>query len=500
MRILLLNTNVSRGARHGVDATPAPLGLMTLAGVLRRAGHIVRIAQPKAHVLSQDEIELPLVREELSTIIQNFSPELIGLSARNVGASRRPRNPLRLLEYFSVYYDARLVKVLRSVAPCPIVMGGTAFSLEPGLYLRVAAPDFGLVGEAEETILELVSALEAGRQPVDIKGLVCSLEDIPGALERLPFIQDLSSTGSADCACVDDFTGDYYRGGGYAGIQTKRGCALRCIYCTTPNLEGRSYRVRPMDQVMDEVRALVDRWGVRHFFVVDAAFNHPPSSAFAFCDAIRNCGREVQWVAELNPKGVTLDLCRAMAGAGCIGVTLGLESCSDRVLSAYQKDFCTDDILSCINHLKAAGIPFDCSIILGGPGDGRETFRETVAFCERHLADDVVRFFDGMVITRQSPAFAQCVRAGLIDPSVTFEDLILANDFRRVRSYTHFFPDVVEDRKAFLREIEESCSRGRWIYNARDFVADAETGEYTLAPHISIDPEVRPYWPSLKRC
>lgn len=122
-----------------------------------------------------------------------------------------------------------------------------------------------------------------------------------------------------------------------------------------------------------------------------------------------------------------------------------------------------------------------------------------MAFCESHFAEDMVRFFDGMVITRQSEAFEHCVGAGLIDPTVAFEDLILANDFRRVHTYTHFFPEVVEERKAFLAEIEAACSRGKWIYNARDFVADVETGEFALAPHISIDPEARPYWPSLKR-
>ncbi len=497
MRILLINTNVSRGARQGMDATPAPLGLMTLASLLLCRGHEVRIVQARAHVLPQDEEALPLVEAELAPWIRDFAPDLVGLSARNVGAARRPRNPLHLLQYFSVFYDARLARGLRRLTSAPVVLGGTAFSLEPRLYMKVAAPDFGLVGEAEHALVALVDALETGQSTEGLPGLV----DAQGGLRSGPPrpLLDLAELGPCACDVVDDYAANYYAGGGYAGIQTKRGCALSCVYCTTPDLEGRRYRLRPLDQVIEEMRLLRDRWGVRHFFIVDAAFNHPLSSALAFCEALKAADLGVQWVAELNPRGVTEALCRAMAQAGCIGVTLGLESCSDTVLEAYQKGFDTGHILNCLRYLRSAGIPFDGSIILGGPGDTRDTFQETLDFCEQNLGDDVLRFFDGMVITQQSPAFAFCVKRGLIDPAVPFDEAVLANDFRRVRSYTHFFPDVVEDRKAFLSQVEAACARGTWIYNPKDCVPDVDTGEFALAPWLQIDPHVRPWYTSLRR-
>ncbi len=287
-RVLLLNTNVTRCGRTGYPLTPAPAGLISLAGVLRRRGHDARIVQVTSHVVAQDESDVPLVCDELAAALGGFEPDVI------------------------------------------VVMGGTGFSIEPGLCWAVAQPDFGLVGEAEETLPALVEAIVAGRPSGGIQGLVTSRETIAAACRTPGRVADLAAVGPGACDAVQGLRGHYYVNGGLLPIQTKRGCAMECIHCPAPFLEGHRYRFRPLEHVVDEVRAYQRLWGVRHFFFADPTFNHPVDHAMALCEAVLSAGLDIEWYGEVTPACLPDRLVALMARAGCIGVTLGLDSCSDR--------------------------------------------------------------------------------------------------------------------------------------------------------------------------
>ena len=499
MNILLINSNVTRCARSGYGPTPAPAGPISLAGVLRGRGHRVKVSQIHNHALPQDEESLPLVCEEVKTLLEDFPPDVIGVSARNIGAARRPANPFHLIEYYSAFYDARLVRAFRMLSRAPVVMGGTAFSMEPGLYLKHTQPDFGLIGEAEESLPALVEVLGSTEAPKDIPGLARNPSEVDVALRTCGHPEDLSTLGVGACEVVEDFRGRYYAQGGFAPIQTKRGCTMNCIYCTTPFFEGRKYRYRPMPHVIEEMKAYYNAWGVKHFFFVDSTFNHPVEHALKICDAILQAGLDVGWFTEVTPACVTDELCRMMVKSGCIGVTLGLDSCSESVLRSYGKPFGVAEIRSAMKLLRKHGIPFDSCLIIGGPGETPETFEESLAFCSEHLRDNVVRFFDGMIITRRSPSFEIAAREGVIDPSRPYEELVFRNDFRAVKSYEYFFPHVKENRKELLASVERTCRGKRWILTSKDYPPDPKTGELSLHSEISVEPGARPWWQGLVR-
>jgi len=499
MRILLVNTNVSQSARNGAPVTPAPAGLISLAGVLRRANHEVRIVQLFSHVLNQDEGDLPLLRTETAGVLKSFDPELIGISARNVGAARRPANPIHLLEYFSVFYDARVVRAFRMQSKAAIVMGGTAFSLEPALYMKCAQPDFGLIGEAEESLPALVEAMATGDGFTGIPGLVRELADITTALAGRGRPADLAEIGVGACSAVEDFREWYYKDRGFALIQTKRGCPFKCIYCTTPFLEGCSYRYRPMAQVIDEMKAYRTAWGVRHFFIGDATFNHPLDHALEVCDALIHSGIQAQWTTEVTPLGVNDALCMAMKRAGCIGVTLGAEAFSDAVLNSYGKPYGVTDILHAAEMLSRHAIPFECCAIIGGPGETAETFARGMSFCEEHLRNVVIRFFDGMIVTSRTPSFDIAAREGVIDPARRYEDIVLGSDFKSIRRFEYFFPHVREGRPVLLSSLTARCRGPRWLQTSKDFMPDPATGEFAMLPEISVGHNDRPWWLNLHR-
>jgi hypothetical protein len=498
LNILLVNGNTTRCGRGVFTPTPGPAGLISLAGVLRRRGHRVQIRQVSEHVLPQDNESLPLARAELESILAEFSPDLIGISCRNIGAARQPANPFHLVQYYSVYYDERLVRLFHQLSRAPVVMGGSAFSIEPGLYLKYARPDFGLIGEAEESLAALAEALQRHETPRGIPGLVAGLADLDSARQNVGRVADLSAIGPGACDVVHDFPRHYYESGGYGQIQTKRGCPMNCIYCTTPWLEGRTYRYRPIEYAVEEMRAYRDVWGVRHFFFVDGTFNHPVDHALEVCEALLQANLGVEWYACVNPAAVPDELARAMKRAGCMGVTLTPDSCSDRVLKAYDKGFSTAEVAQAVGALQRHNIPIDTCIIIGGPGETRETVAESVTFCEEHLPGDVVRFYNGLVITNSCPAHGLGVSEGLIDPKRPYEDLVLGNDFRAARRYEYLFPHVKEDRRELLKWVAQVCRRRRWL-TSEDIVASRGTGEFHLRPEIHTEPGARPWWSGLER-
>ena len=497
--VLLLNTNVTRCGRTGYALTPAPAGLISLAGVLRRRGHDARIVQITNHVLDQDEDALPLVCDEVNAALRGFEPDVIGISTRNVNAGRVPPNPFRLVEYHSAFYDGRVVRACRRASTAPVVMGGTGFSLEPGLCWAVAQPDFGLIGEAEETLPALVEAVAAGRPPGGIRGLVTSPESIVGALRAPGRVADLALVGLGACDAVQGLREHYYVGGGLLPVQTKRGCAMGCIYCPMPFLEGQEYRFRPLEHVVEEVRTYQKVWGVQHFFIADTTFNHPVEHAVAVCEAVLSAGLGIEWYTEVTPACLPERLVALMARAGCIGVTLGLDSCSEATLASYRKPFGVAEAREAIAVLRRHGIPFDTSVIVGGPGETLETFAETMAFCGEHLRDVVVRFFDGMIVPPNTPVFEIAAAEGVIDPAMSYEDLVLANDFRRVKRYEYFFPHAAEPQRTLRERVARACRAERWVLSRRDYVPDPGTGELVFGSDIFVEPGARPWWRGLHR-
>jgi radical SAM superfamily enzyme YgiQ (UPF0313 family) len=499
VNVLLLNSNITRCAEVGYGLTPAPAGLIYLAGVLRDHGHAVSIRQVHDHVLDQDEEGLPLVRRELESILADSSPDLIGISVRNVGAQRKPRNPFHLVEYYSVFYDARIVRALRELSRAPIVMGGSAYSVEPGLYVKYARPDYGVVGEGEETLLALVTALEGGRTPEGIPGLVKAYDDIEPACQTAGRLVCTSNIGIGACEVVADFDGEYYRNGGFATVQTKRGCAMNCTYCTTPFFHGHPYRYRPMQQVIDEMKAYIEHWNARHFFFVDGTFNHPIEHALELCNAIVEAGLDIEWYSELTPAAFNDELCRMMVKSGCMGISLTPDSCSESVLKSYTKGFGMAEVRNAVALLKKYGIPFQTHLIVGGPGETKETFAESIEFCSEHLADDPISFYDRMVIVRRAPLFERAAAEGLVDASERLEDLILQNDFRGAKGYEYFFPHLPESRRDLLAMLEEACTGRSWLVPSRDYELDPETREHRLRSHFSAAKGARPWWRGLEK-
>ncbi|MDR2947156.1 MAG: cobalamin-dependent protein, partial [Candidatus Adiutrix sp.] len=215
MRVLMVAANPVK-----IPYPVYPLGAGILADAARRAGHEVRLLDILAANNFSDEYDPGLI----SQAICDFQPDCVALSLRNLEGAEGGVGSLELAQ--------RIAADIRAATPAPLVVGGAGFSVMPEAALPYLGADYGLAGEGEEIWPAFLEALAEGRTA---PGLLPRA--VPGARQASAYDEDLVRAYAAQ--------------GGLIGVQTKRGCPLRCLYCSYPLLEGRRVRPRPVDEVLD---------------------------------------------------------------------------------------------------------------------------------------------------------------------------------------------------------------------------------------------------------
>jgi len=141
-------------------------------------------------------------------------------------------------------------------------------------------------------------------------------------------------------------TYDFHRNPDAVGVETKRGCALDCVYCIYGFLNGKALRFRAPGRVVDEIESLVKGHAVESFTFVDSVFNIPRSHAEAICREIIRRNLRVRWSAWFNERGLTREFVELMRAAGCRNVILSPDAFSDETLRRLGKNIRTGEILA----------------------------------------------------------------------------------------------------------------------------------------------------------
>lgn len=390
MRILLVSAN-----REQLPSPVVPIGVLSVAAAVRDA-HDVEV---KDLCFDDDACDA------LAEAVVRFSPDVVGIGLRNLHTNAYDGMDRLIDEYAALVQSVRRASSGRDVT---IVLGGSGYSLQPETLLDRLGGDFGVVGEGERTFRDLVDALARGETPPRIvRARSLSASGSPSAstagvslvtLGRRP-PGTLASPREGGESELDrlplparDLTDPrYYAFEGTENFQTKRGCAFTCAYCDYPDLEGRKVRVRDPARVADEVLARSKVPGVSHAFFVDSVFNVPRSHAIAVCDALAARGNPLPWVCYGSPVAFDEEVVAAMARARCIGVEIGSDAGTERMLERLRKPFRLDDIRETRRLFAAHGI-FDChTFVLGALDETADEAKETLAFVDE-LDPDVAVF------------------------------------------------------------------------------------------------------------
>jgi radical SAM superfamily enzyme YgiQ (UPF0313 family) len=180
----------------------------------------------------------------------------------------------------------------------------------------------------------------------------------------------------------------YFSHGGQMGFETKRGCPGLCVYCADPVAKGHRVRLRPPGAVAAEIEALLAQ-GIDHLHTCDGEFNIPEDHALQVCREMvrRGLGGRVRWYAYCAPVPFSQDLAEGMAAAGCAGIDFGADNGSDRMLGRLGRGFKAEDIILATKRAKEAGITVMLDLLLGAPGESRESVAETVELVRRAEPD-----------------------------------------------------------------------------------------------------------------
>jgi radical SAM superfamily enzyme YgiQ (UPF0313 family) len=371
MRALIVSAN-----RETLPSPVVPLGPLSVAAALRD--------EHEVKVLDLCFEEDPNAAAE--RIVRDFDPEVIGIGLRNLHTNAYDGSEKLVAEY------AALVRHFRETTRVPIVLGGAAYSLQPERLLAELGADYGIVGEGERTFRDVVDALAHGRDPPRITRAPASL---PAKL-RIARPRNHDARWQSDLDDLPPPARDlvdprYYTFDGTDNLQTKRGCAFACAYCDYPDLEGSKVRVRDPVAIATELESRAKVPGVTHMFFVDSVFNVPRSHALAVCEAIVERQNPLPWVCYGSPVALDAEVVSAMARAGCLGVEVGSDAGTARMLAKLKKPFSLDDVVRTRALFRDNGI-FDChTFVLGAMDETPEEVRETLSFVER-LDPDVAVF------------------------------------------------------------------------------------------------------------
>jgi radical SAM superfamily enzyme YgiQ (UPF0313 family) len=247
--------------------------------------------------------------------------------------------------------------------------------VEPRTVLDAVRPDYILLGEGEESLPQLIARIEAGEQ---LPSIIAQGDDAHTPF-RVPDVMRLPAPRLYEW--VENLS-PYLRGDAGYPLQTKRGCPLKCSYCTYGRIEGTRYRFLDPQAVADEVEGAVER-GVSDFEFVDSTFNLPPRHALSILAALSERKLSANYVGTgLNPSKLPDELLASMRAIGFRSVILTAESASDTMLASYQKNYRRDRLHEAADLLQKHDIKGLWVFLVGGPGETPQTVEETLSFIE----------------------------------------------------------------------------------------------------------------------
>ena len=363
-----------------------PLGLGYLAAVLEENHYTVEVIDCQASKLSYEE----------------FRRELDKRKPTIVGATSNTRLYKSALE---------IVKIAKEVHPnCLTLLGGPHVTFWDENALKECPQlDVAVRKEGENTLLELVQRLDAGEGYDDVIGItyrkgkeIVRNPDRPYMenLDELPFparhLWDLDSIRKAE----DIFY-----------LMTTRGCVYWCEFCAAVRMFGRKYRMRSVKNVVDELEFLNKTYSATVFTFCDDAFTVDQARTEELCSEIMKRGLKIKWNCGTRVDMITKELLLKMKNAGCASVWFGVESGTQQVLDGMKKGISPEQTIKTIKLVRELGLKPVPNVLLGFPGETKETAWKTIKFAEK-VSPDEIAFYNIATPYPGTPMYDHVIKNG----------------------------------------------------------------------------------------
>lgn len=367
MKIILINppfeeqysVGTSKSIKYVLNVIP-PLGLAYLAAILEKNNFKVNIIDCTIEPLG----------EAFKKIIYE-NPQIIGLTATTP-------------TFESVKFIAQKIKA--DLPKTMIVIGGAHVTAMPYQTMETNCFDIGVLGEAEETFLELVRQItENGVFNLSaINGLIIKEDGKYTFTPKREFIKNLDAVPYPARDLLPPLsryrpTPASYKRLPLGVIISSRGCPQQCTFCDRA-VFGNYYRARSAENVLGEFDELVDKYGAREVRFFDDCFALDRARVYKICSALAKRKPLIPWTCLTTVASVDRDLLKAMKASGCWQVLFGLESGDEEMLKVLKKGVVLQQNVNAVKWAKEAGLNVRADFIVGSPGETKESLEKTLRF------------------------------------------------------------------------------------------------------------------------
>jgi len=363
-KIIFVNPPLRGNARYGnlasAGAYMPPLGLGFLASTVREKNFEVKILDCEALRLN--------IKQTVECIL-SFQPSYVGITAVTM----------------SINSAAEVAGELSREGnkPC-IILGGSHLTALPRETMNLFSQfDIGVLGEGEVTLPQLLDALRDNNGLNSIEGIIYRDNGKLVETPARPLIENLDTLPFPAWDLYPDLR-RYYKPSAFGfqklpctSLITARGCPGRCSFCNQ-GVWGKRYREHSAEYVMEMIRVLCHRYGIRDFAIYDGTFGVNQDRLIKLCEILIKEKLNLVWSCNFRAEMVKPEILGLMKKAGCWGIAYGIESCSQKVLDFLQKDINFDMIVKALKWTKKAGIFSKGYIMIGTPIETIQTMNKTL--------------------------------------------------------------------------------------------------------------------------
>ena len=400
MRVTLVNAQVL----DGNNVVP-PLGLMYVAAVLEKAGHAVQIYD------ADPEYQATIINE-----IKEFNPHLIALSFLTVGYQRA----------------FNFCKSLKEAMPDKIYCsGGVHTSVKPKETLEAFDLDFIVVGEGEDTMIEVCEKLGSSKDLTGVNGVMYRKDGKIIVNERREMIKDLDTIPFPARHLIDMkpylMPPGIIRGhadSNQTTIVTSRGCPFQCIYCGSHNIFGRKTRRRSVKNVVDEIEHLQKEFGITGIYYCDDTFTLSPKWVREYCEELTKRNLGIKWAGQSRVDQTDIELMRLMKESGLVQLDFGVESGSEKILKVLGKGGAGDrksQIRKSFKLCKELDIRTLATFIIGNPEETKADIEESFQVAKDIDADYTAFYF--LTPYPGTAIYDTAIEKGWLDPDIPFSEV-----------------------------------------------------------------------------
>jgi len=398
MKILLMNPPFLR--LQGIKFKPFyfQIGIGYLAGALKEANYDVKIYNPdivkaidniskgKCKMSSQERLknhqkyvdalsnEEHFVWKEIAQVLNEYKPDLVGIRVMSVTCA-------------SGHKVAELVKEYNK--DCFVVMGGIHATVLPNEVLEDNNVDFVAIGEGERTLVELCNMIKDGEKDFEkIDGLGFRKDGKLCFNKQRELIQNLDELPFP--ARDTTYNPEYFGASEYGQMMTSRGCPFNCAFCNSAQLWGRKVRFRSVDNILEEIKLIYHKYGVRYIMFHDDSFTLDRDRVIELCKRLIRENLNLNFGCETRVDLIDEKLIKIMKRAGLSDIQFGLESGSQRILDLLHKGVTVEKIKEAIKLARKYKIKTGVFFMFGLPDESMEEINQTIKLMKEIKVSEMI--------------------------------------------------------------------------------------------------------------